>query len=125
MRWRPVAAGGIPHTLIQGKHRFIVANTILTNVSDDVYGEYHFRKGTTFLANTWYVCSFTETNLNLNKSYLGPSIKTRPRMNRQNTSCLNDTSKMNLAGKKTVLSQTVCGRRTDSVQEDEFAPANI
>ncbi|RAO70690.1 uncharacterized protein BHQ10_006702 [Talaromyces amestolkiae] len=39
LRWRPVAAGGIPHVLIQ----------------DDEYEGYHFPKGTTFLANTWAI----------------------------------------------------------------------
>ncbi|OGM48636.1 hypothetical protein ABOM_002069 [Aspergillus bombycis] len=39
LRWRPVAAGGIPHVLTE----------------DDVYGTYHFPKGTTFLANTWAI----------------------------------------------------------------------
>ncbi|EXA28458.1 hypothetical protein FOVG_19938 [Fusarium oxysporum f. sp. pisi HDV247] len=39
LRWRPVAAGGIPHTLTE----------------DDVYQGYHFPKGSTFLANTWAI----------------------------------------------------------------------
>ncbi|KAK5203327.1 hypothetical protein LTR41_010970 [Exophiala xenobiotica] len=39
IRWRPVAAGGIPHTLIQ----------------DDIWQDYHFPKGTMFIANTWAI----------------------------------------------------------------------
>ncbi|KAH8801444.1 cytochrome P450 [Xylogone sp. PMI_703] len=39
LRWRPVAAGGIPHALIQ----------------DDTYDGYHFPKGSVFLANTWAI----------------------------------------------------------------------
>jgi cytochrome P450 family 619 len=39
IRWRPVAAEGVPHVLIQ----------------DDVYGDYHFPQGTIFLANTWAI----------------------------------------------------------------------
>ncbi|KAF2174241.1 hypothetical protein M409DRAFT_35217 [Zasmidium cellare ATCC 36951] len=39
LRWRPVAAGGIPHTLTQ----------------DDHYEGYFFPKGTMFFANTWSI----------------------------------------------------------------------
>ncbi|KAJ5851257.1 uncharacterized protein N7529_010642 [Penicillium soppii] len=39
LRWRPVAAGGIPHVLIQ----------------DDEYKGYKFPTGTTFLPNTWAI----------------------------------------------------------------------
>ncbi|GAM35220.1 hypothetical protein TCE0_017r03386 [Talaromyces pinophilus] len=39
LRWRPVAAGGIPHQLIQ----------------DDMYNGYIFPKGRIFVANTWSI----------------------------------------------------------------------
>jgi cytochrome P450 len=39
LRWRPVAAGGIPHMLTQ----------------DDIYEGYFLPKGTVFLANTWAI----------------------------------------------------------------------
>jgi len=39
LRWRPVAAGGIPHVLIQ----------------DDKYGDYVLPKGTVLFANTWSI----------------------------------------------------------------------
>jgi cytochrome P450 len=39
LRWRPVAPGGIPHTLIQ----------------DDVYDGYLLPKGTMLFANTWSI----------------------------------------------------------------------
>ncbi|EON69256.1 hypothetical protein W97_08416 [Coniosporium apollinis CBS 100218] len=40
LRWRPVAAGGIAHALIE---------------ADDSYGQYLFPKGSVFLANTWAI----------------------------------------------------------------------
>ncbi|KAK5107151.1 hypothetical protein LTR62_001676 [Meristemomyces frigidus] len=39
LRWRPVAAGGIPHVLTE----------------DDVYGDYVIPKGTILFANTWAI----------------------------------------------------------------------
>ena len=39
LRWRPVAAGGVPHMLTQ----------------DDTYGDYFFPKGTMFFANAWSI----------------------------------------------------------------------
>ncbi|KAM6529366.1 hypothetical protein FALCPG4_007502 [Fusarium falciforme] len=39
LRWRPVAAGGIPHVLIQ----------------DDTYQGYQFPKGSIFIANAWAI----------------------------------------------------------------------
>jgi cytochrome P450 len=39
LRWRPVAAGGVPHVLIQ----------------DDKYGDYVLPKGTILFANTWSI----------------------------------------------------------------------
>lgn len=38
-RWRPTAAGGIPHVVLE----------------DDQYGPYFFPKGTMFLPNTWAI----------------------------------------------------------------------
>jgi hypothetical protein len=59
LRWRPVAAGGIPHVLVQGRILLLLVakqkrKHITKTAADDEYEGYHFPAGTTFLANAWY-----------------------------------------------------------------------
>lgn len=58
LRWRPVAAGGVPHVLIQ----------------DDKYGDYMLPKGTILFANTWSIhrtCEYANPDEFIPERFLG------------------------------------------------------